>query len=93
MIAMKHHLYTCEMMDDTILNCTKTNREQAKNRFFIQGEPKAIIMLEVAADTIEDAERQAEALIDDLNKTTLAMLYLNYMAKTLIKLMLYEKLV
>jgi hypothetical protein len=28
--AMKHHLYTCEMMDDTILNCTKTNREQAK---------------------------------------------------------------
>jgi hypothetical protein len=32
--AMKHHLYTCEMMDDTILNCTKTNREQAKNRFF-----------------------------------------------------------
>ena len=47
MIAMKHHLYTCEMMDDTILNCTKTNREQAKNRFFIQGDPKAVIMLEV----------------------------------------------
>ena len=68
MLAMKHHLYTCEMMDDTILNCTKTNREQAKNRFFIQGEPKAIIMLEVAADTIEDAERQAEALIDDLKQ-------------------------
>ncbi|OAZ03866.1 anaerobic glycerol-3-phosphate dehydrogenase subunit C [Flavobacterium succinicans] len=68
MIAMKHHLYTCEMMDDTILNCTKTNREQAKNRFFIQGEPKAIIMLEVAADTIEDAERQAEALIADLKQ-------------------------
>ena len=68
MIAMKHHLYTCEMMDDTILNCTKTNREQAKNRFFIEGEPKAIIMLEVAANTIEDAERQAEALIADLKK-------------------------
>lgn len=68
MIAMKHHLYTCEMMDDTILNCTKTNREQAKNRFFIQGEPKAIIMLEVAADTIEDAERQAETLIADLKQ-------------------------
>jgi hypothetical protein len=37
--AMKHHLYTCEMMDDTILNCTKTNREQAKTDFFIQGDP------------------------------------------------------
>ncbi|SEG48138.1 FAD-binding and (Fe-S)-binding domain-containing protein [Flavobacterium urumqiense] len=66
-IAMKHHLYTCEMMDDTILNCTKTNREQAKNRFFIQGEPKAVIMLEVASPiSMEDAEFQANALIVDL---------------------------
>ena len=65
--AMKHHLYTCEMMDDTILDCTKTNREQAKNRFFIQGEPKAVIMLEVASHiSMEDAERQADALIADL---------------------------
>ena len=68
MIAMKHHLYTCEMMDDTILNCTKTNREQVKNRFFIQGEPKAVIMLEVASDSMDDAERQADALIADLEQ-------------------------
>jgi FAD/FMN-containing dehydrogenase/Fe-S oxidoreductase len=67
--AMKHHLYTCEMMDDTILNCTKTNREQAKNRFFIQGDPKAVIMLEVASYiSMEDAEAQADALITDLEK-------------------------
>lgn len=67
--AMKHHLYTCEMMDDTILNCTKTNREQAKNRFFIQGDPKAVIMLEVASHiSMEDAELQADALIADLKK-------------------------
>ncbi|RKT00517.1 hypothetical protein C8C88_2346 [Flavobacterium sp. 123] len=66
--AMKHHLYTCEMMDDTILNCTKTNREQAKNRFFIQGDPKAVIMLEVASHSKEDAERQADDLIADLEK-------------------------
>jgi FAD/FMN-containing dehydrogenase/Fe-S oxidoreductase len=67
--AMKHHLYTCEMMDDTILNCTKTNREQAKNRFFIQGEPKAVIMLEVASHySMEDAEVQANELIEDLEK-------------------------
>lgn len=65
--AMKHHLYTCEMMDDTILDCTKTNREQARNRFFIVGEPKAVIMLEVGSHhSMEDAERQADALIKDL---------------------------
>lgn len=67
--AMKHHLYTCEMMDDTILNCTKTNREQAKNRFFIVGEPKAVIMLEVGSHvSMEDAEMQADALIKDLEE-------------------------
>ncbi|MGO4820548.1 MULTISPECIES: FAD-binding and (Fe-S)-binding domain-containing protein [unclassified Flavobacterium] len=67
--AMKHHLYTCEMMDDTILNCTKTNREQAKNRFFIQGDPKAVIMMEVGSYlSMEDAEAQADALVADLQK-------------------------
>ena len=72
-IAMKHHLYTCEMMDDTILNCTKTNREQAKNRFFIQGEPKAVIMLEVASNhNMEDAEKQADDLIADLERNNFA---------------------
>ncbi len=66
--AMRHHLYTCEMMDDTILDCTKNNREQAKNRLFIQGNPKAIMMFEVASDSKEDAEDQANSLIEDLQK-------------------------
>ena len=69
MVAMKHHLYTCEMMDDTILDCTKTNREQAKNRFFIVGEPKAVMMFEVGSyESMEDAEKQADALVADLEK-------------------------
>lgn len=72
LIAMKHHLYTCEMMDDTILDCTKTNREQAKNRFFIVGEPKAVMMFEVGSyESMEDAEKQADALVVDLEKNNL----------------------
>lgn len=67
-VAMKHHLYTCEMMDDTILDCTKNNREQAKNRLFIEGNPKAIMMFEVASNDNEDAENQANALVEDLQK-------------------------
>ncbi|MEG1023657.1 MAG: FAD-linked oxidase C-terminal domain-containing protein [Flavobacterium sp.] len=67
-VAMKHHLYTCEMIDDTILDCTKTNREHIKNRFFLVGEPKAIMLFEVASHTLEDAENQANALIADLEK-------------------------
>lgn len=67
-VAMKHHLYTCEMIDDIILECTKTNREQAKNRFFLVGEPKAIMMFELASHSMADTELQAEALIADLAK-------------------------
>ena len=67
MIAMKHHLYTCEMIDDTILDCTKHNKEQSKNRFFIQGEPKAIMMFEVGSYiSMDEAEKQADDLIRDL---------------------------
>ncbi|WP_440881805.1 FAD-binding and (Fe-S)-binding domain-containing protein [Tenacibaculum sp. C7A-26P2] len=64
--AMKHNLYTCELMDKVILDCTKNNREQAKNRFFLQGDPEAVLMLEVSASSIESAEALADKLIEDL---------------------------
>lgn len=64
--AMKHDLYTCELMDKVILDCTKNNREQAKNRFFLQGDPEAVLMLEVSASSIESAEALADQLIEDL---------------------------
>ena len=64
--AMKHNLYACELMDNVILDCTKNNREQAKNRFFLQGDPEAVLMLEVSANTLEEAEILADNLIEDL---------------------------
>ena len=66
--AMQHDLYNCELMDKTILDCTKNNRDLAKNRFFLQGDPEAVLMLEVSANTIEDAESLATDLISDLKK-------------------------
>ena len=66
--AMKHNLYNCELMDKTILDCTKNNREIAKNRFFLQGDPEAVLMLEVSANSIEEAEILADNLIADLKK-------------------------
>ncbi|MDO7544271.1 MAG: FAD-binding oxidoreductase, partial [Flavobacteriaceae bacterium] len=47
--VMKCNLYTCEMMDKIILDCTKSNREQSENRKFIEGDPAAVLMLEVRA--------------------------------------------
>ena len=67
-IAMNHNLYNCELMDKTILDCTKNNREAAKNRFFLKGDPEAVLMLEVSANTIEETEVLADKLIADLEQ-------------------------
>lgn len=67
-VAMKHNLFMCELMDKTILDCTKNNRTQTANRFFIEGDPKAILMLEVCAETIEEATTFSDALIADLQQ-------------------------
>ncbi len=65
-VSMNHDLYACELMDKVILDCTKSNREQSKNRFFLQGDPEAVLVMEVRANTIEEARKQAETLIQDL---------------------------
>jgi FAD/FMN-containing dehydrogenase/Fe-S oxidoreductase len=65
-VAMQHDLYTCELMDKTILDCTKNNREQAKNRFFIKDNPKAILMLELRSNKIESTRKLAQNLVADL---------------------------
>jgi len=65
-IAMKHNLFTCELMDKTILDCTKNNREQLKNRFFVEGDPKAILMLEICTNSEEESNKKADELINDL---------------------------
>ncbi len=67
-VAMKHNLFMCELMDKTILDCTKSNREQVKNRFFIQGDPEAILMLEVRADSQKEVQQLADNLIATLQR-------------------------
>ncbi len=70
--SMKHDLHTCEMMDKVILDCTKNNREQLKNRFFVQGDPAALLMLEVKADTQQDLDNQIASLLETIKKSGLS---------------------
>lgn len=67
-IAMQHQPTACELMDKTILDCTKDNIEQQRNRYFVEGDPKAILMIEFRAEADEDATKQAEALIESFKK-------------------------
>ncbi|NNK10862.1 MAG: FAD-binding oxidoreductase, partial [Flavobacteriaceae bacterium] len=54
--VMKHQLHTCEMMDKVILDCTKNNKTHQANRFFVDGDPAALLMLEVRSETREDLD-------------------------------------
>lgn len=83
--AMKLAPNQCELMDKAILDCTKDNIAQSKNRFFIQGDPAAILMIEVE----EKEDRTLEAQIAEMENqlvhfsTTNSILYGNDIKKAL----------
>ena len=54
LIALKYKPSASELIDHYILECTKDNIEQNKNRFFVQGDPGAILVIEFAKDTEEE---------------------------------------
>ena len=69
--AMQSPLYTCEMMDKVILDCTKQNLKYKENRFFIEGDPKAILMLELRSHSTEILHKEVHLLLDRLEKSNL----------------------
>jgi FAD/FMN-containing dehydrogenase/Fe-S oxidoreductase len=54
LIALKHNPVAVELMDGQILELCSGNKEQRRNRFFIGGEPAAIIIAEFCGETMED---------------------------------------
>jgi FAD/FMN-containing dehydrogenase/Fe-S oxidoreductase len=54
LVALQFQPYACELMDHYILEATKRNILQRENRFFIEGDPKAILVVELIRDS-EDA--------------------------------------
>jgi FAD/FMN-containing dehydrogenase/Fe-S oxidoreductase len=54
LIALKYQPSASELIDHFILECTKDNIEQAKNRFFVQGDPAAILVIEFAKRSKEE---------------------------------------
>jgi len=74
-LVMKHNLYTCEMMDKTILDCTKHNKTQQQNRQFILEDPEAILMCEVRGNTLDGIKKQTELLVNDIKTSNLSYAY------------------
>lgn len=64
LIALKYNPSASELIDHYILECTKANPEQRLNRFFVQGDPGAILVVEIRKDNREEINviaRQMEA--------------------------------
>ncbi len=59
LIALKHKPRASELIDHYILECTKDNIEQSKNRFFVKGDPEAILVIEFSGLTREDITQKA----------------------------------
>lgn len=66
LIALKYNPGAVELMDDIIIEQTKNNIEQKKNRFFIKGEPKAILIAEFAREKRKEIETIAKQLEEEL---------------------------
>ncbi|MFA6402529.1 MAG: FAD-linked oxidase C-terminal domain-containing protein [Salinivirgaceae bacterium] len=70
-IALKHGVTAVELMDDIILNASKDNLEQLKNRFFVQGNPKALLLIEFAKEDASELTLPIQTMIADLKQNQL----------------------
>lgn len=67
-IALKHGPVAIELMDSVILEQTKANITQRKNRFFIQDDLAAMLLIELAEKTKEEIELKAADIIQNLKE-------------------------
>ena len=75
LLAMEHRPDACELMDKVLLDCTKESRAQRQNRFFVEGDPGAILCVEFRAQSPAEAEARAEAMIAQLRGAGLGYAY------------------
>lgn len=71
LIALKYKPSASELIDHYILDCTKDNIEQSQNRFFVQGDPGAILVVEYARDNRDEVHAIAKQVEADMRAANL----------------------
>lgn len=72
LVAMSHQPFSCELMDKVIMDCTKENLEYSQYRFFLEGEPEAVLMIELKHENEEELEQLVQEVVADLKIKTKA---------------------
>lgn len=75
LVALEHFPTAIELIDSTILELSRQNISQNKNRFFIQGTPAAIVIIEIAESSREALEEKATAIEKSLRLKKLGTHY------------------
>lgn len=75
LVALEHGCAASELVDDIILEYTKTNIDQSKNRFFVVGDPRAILMVEFFGDTREVVDQKASVFIEAVKQKSCGYAY------------------
>src|SRR5690606_30149263 len=74
-VALSHNPEASELVDKYILDFTVGHPTYQYNRFFIQGDPKALLIVEFRADNEDEIVRRAEALKQELQAKGLGYAY------------------
>ena len=61
-----------ELIDDVIIGATENNIEQRKNRFFLEGDPKAVLIIQFDGQDQADIEERARELAERLDTLNLS---------------------
>jgi FAD/FMN-containing dehydrogenase/Fe-S oxidoreductase len=65
-LILRYHPAAVEVVDKSILDCTKLNAEASRLRDFLQGDPAAILLIEFYADQAEHLLPRLASLSDNL---------------------------
>lgn len=66
LVALQHPVTSIELVDNVILDCTAGHQGLRANRFFIKGDPRAVLFIELSGDNLETLLAEAQALAGDL---------------------------
>ncbi|MCF3109764.1 FAD-binding protein [Niabella sp. CC-SYL272] len=74
-VVLRHRPMASELVDRYIMDFTKGHPVYHQNRFFIEGEPEALLMVEFMEHSDEALDQKTAALIADLKKNGLGYAY------------------
>ncbi|TNE70178.1 FAD-binding oxidoreductase [bacterium] len=73
--AVEQNPAAVELLDKIVLDATLLNIEQSKNRFFLEGDPAALLIIQLDGESVEELLPKAEKIIEGMKAKGLGYAY------------------